>query len=83
MALPYSRYTRRKGYNEAFQNVSGEPDNETKIRFARWGRGVSYHDLMVALNVQRPEDLPIVSAMQIYLNSRSPEHFVRNWRPSL
>ena len=40
--------------------------------------GVSYHDLMVALNVQRPEDLPIVSAMQIYLNSRSTERFVRN-----
>ena len=80
VAMKYSRYTRRKGYNEAFNGAAAELTGEAKIRFARWGRGISYHDLMLALDVSHPKDIPIVSAMQIYLNRRSPEHFIRNCR---
>jgi S-adenosylmethionine-dependent methyltransferase len=80
IAIPYSRYSERKGYNQAFDGQHINISEDTKVRFARWGRGVSYHDLVLALSFSRPEQLPVVSAMQVYLNRRSPEHFVRNLR---
>jgi 2-polyprenyl-3-methyl-5-hydroxy-6-metoxy-1,4-benzoquinol methylase len=82
IAIPYSRFTRREIYNEIFGDSIGDITDVTKIRFARWGRGISYHDLVLSLGIP-PEKLPVVSAMPLYLRSRSLEHLVRysrSWR---
>ncbi len=62
VALPYSRLTKRKTFNEAFQH----PTSESMTEFARRGRGVSYHDLALSLGIA-PENLPVVSSMQAFL----------------
>lgn len=79
IAIPYARFSRRDIFNEIFGNSLEERDDETKVRFARWGRGVSYHDLVLSLNI-KPEQLPVVSAMQLFLRNRSLEYFVRSAR---
>jgi len=45
LAMEYSRYTQRKVFNNGFDAVS-EVD---VLNFARWGRGVSYHEIEIAL----------------------------------
>lgn len=62
IAFAYSRFTKRETYNEIFREMS----DEARVRFARWGRGVSYHDFVLSLNI--PEDrLPVDSYMQVFL----------------
>jgi S-adenosylmethionine-dependent methyltransferase len=80
LAIPYSRFTRRKTYNEIFRNAV--QDDETRVRFARWGRGVSYHDLVLSLGIPADE-IQIISSLQLYLRKHSPEHVIRwikSWR---
>ena len=62
IAFAYSRFTKRGTYNEIFREIS----DEARVRFARWGRGVSYHDFVLSLNI--PEDrLPVDSYLQLFL----------------
>lgn len=65
IAFAYSRFTKRETYNEIFRDMT----DEALVRFARWGRGVSYHDFVLSFNI--PEDnLPVESYMQSFLKSR-------------
>jgi hypothetical protein len=63
--------------------------------FARWGRGVSYHDLVLALGISA-ENLPVISCKELYLRSKTGprrgysqtpdrrfENFIRSLRPSI
>ena len=71
IALPYSRLTRRRIFNEAFRH----PACESATGLARWGRGVSFHDLVLSLEIA-PERLPVVSSMQAYLRPRRFEQIL-------
>ena len=65
IAFAYSRFTKRETYNEIFREMS----DEARVRFARWGRGVSYHDFVLSLNI--PEDrLPVDSYLQLFLRKQ-------------
>lgn len=65
IAFAYSRFTKRETYNEIFREMS----DEARVRFARWGRGISYHDFVLSLDI--PEDrLPVDSYMQLFLRNK-------------
>jgi S-adenosylmethionine-dependent methyltransferase len=74
MAFAYSRYTKRQIFNEIFR----EATEESKIRFARWGRGVSYHDFVLSLDLPA-ESLPIESYLQLFLRRRRFEQVLRRF----
>lgn len=61
LAMEYSKFTPRKGFNQGF-DVS---DTQDILRFARWGRGVSYHELEVALGGR--EHIHVTSSLSSYL----------------
>jgi len=67
VASRYAEYTPRKYYNTA---VNGGID---PVAFARWGRGVSFHDFVLALGIPAAQ-LPVASSMHQYLN-------MPRWRP--
>lgn len=60
LAMLYARRTARPAFNEG---VSDE------VEFARWGRGVSYHDLEIALGLPASE-LPVVSALKPWMRQQ-------------
>lgn len=60
VAIRYAAYTDRPLFNTAFQ------DHHDLVDFARWGRGVSFHDFVLGLGM-RAEALPVVSAMEAFL----------------
>lgn len=45
LAMEYARLTRRGDFNRGFD----AENPEDALRFARWGRGVSYHEIEIAL----------------------------------
>ena len=45
LAMDYAKFTSRKGFNNGFDKDS----EDDLLRFARWGRGVSYHEFEVAV----------------------------------
>lgn len=45
LAMEYARFTRREDFNKGFD----AENPEDALRFARWGRGVSYHEFEIAL----------------------------------
>ena len=61
VALAYTGFCRRDTFKEAFRE-RGEDDRTRKERLARWGRGVSYHDFEIALDMPASQ-LPVASAM--------------------
>jgi S-adenosylmethionine-dependent methyltransferase len=60
LAMLYARRTARPAFNEG---VSDE------VEFARWGRGVSFHDLEIALGLPASE-LPVVSALKPWMKKQ-------------
>ncbi len=60
LAMLYSEKTSRPGFNEGFTDL---------VTFARWGRGVSYHDVEVALGLSA-SDLPVVSALKPWMRKQ-------------
>jgi 2-polyprenyl-3-methyl-5-hydroxy-6-metoxy-1,4-benzoquinol methylase len=62
VAHDYSRYTRRDIYNRTF---TGPITDAGRTLLARWGRGASYHEFALSLNM-RPEDLPVVSHLAAF-----------------
>jgi len=43
--------------------------DEARVRFARWGRGVSYHDFVLSLNIAE-DRLPVNSYLQLFLRKQ-------------
>ena len=60
LAMLYSEKTRRPTFNQGFTD---------EVTFARWGRGVSYHDIEIALNLPAGE-LPVVSALKPWMRKQ-------------
>jgi 2-polyprenyl-3-methyl-5-hydroxy-6-metoxy-1,4-benzoquinol methylase len=61
VASRYAEHTPRKHFNTEF---TGDVD---PVAFARWGRGVSFHDFVLALGIPA-DQLPVESSMHEYLN---------------
>jgi S-adenosylmethionine-dependent methyltransferase len=61
VACRYAEHTPREYFNTEF---TGGVD---PVAFARWGRGVSFHDFVLALGIPA-EQLPVESSMHEYLN---------------
>ena len=66
LAALYSSRTRRARYNRLHRN-NGKLD---PVTLARWGRGVSYHDFVVALDLA-PEALPVVSSKDLFFRAKT------------
>jgi murein tripeptide amidase MpaA len=88
LAERYSKHTPRSRYNRLFNNT----EQSHADTFGRWGRGVSYHDLVLALNI-KPEELPVISCKELFFRpktavilatrSRRFENFVYALRPEI
>lgn len=65
VAARYSRLTPRPSFNTKF---AGEDVDMTE--FARWGRGVSFHDFVLAWGMP-PGDLPVVSSLELFLRQKT------------
>jgi S-adenosylmethionine-dependent methyltransferase len=61
VAIRYASHTPREYYNTRFI------DDEDPVLFSRWGRGVSYHDFELALEIPAAA-LPVVSSLQEFLD---------------
>ncbi|HLX88977.1 MAG TPA: class I SAM-dependent methyltransferase [Acidimicrobiales bacterium] len=61
VARRYASYTPRTYYN------SGPVDGVDDVPFARWGRGVSFHDFVLALGIPAPQ-LPVAGCLHEYLD---------------
>jgi 2-polyprenyl-3-methyl-5-hydroxy-6-metoxy-1,4-benzoquinol methylase len=61
VAWRYAERTPRKYFNTEFNN------SVDSVAFARWGRGVSFHDFVLALDIPA-EQLPVEGSMHEYLN---------------
>jgi 2-polyprenyl-3-methyl-5-hydroxy-6-metoxy-1,4-benzoquinol methylase len=61
VAYRYAQHTPREHYNTEFAN------GIDPVAFARWGRGVSFHDFVLALGIPATQ-LPVESSMHEYLN---------------
>ena len=64
LASLYSSRTPRSRYNKLFGNAVHEA-----VAFARWGRGVSYHDFSLALDCH-PADLPVTSCKELFIREK-------------
>lgn len=61
VAMEYSRYTVREVFNHGF-DVANEKD---VLNFSRWGRGVSYHEIEIALGGKN--SFEVVSSLSSFL----------------
>jgi 2-polyprenyl-3-methyl-5-hydroxy-6-metoxy-1,4-benzoquinol methylase len=61
----YSFRTPRPTYNKLFGNAGHDA-----VGFARWGRGVSYHDFALALDCH-PADLPVISCKELFIRKQT------------
>jgi S-adenosylmethionine-dependent methyltransferase len=61
LALRYASRTPRANFNTLFI------ENPDPITFARWGRGVSFHEFVLALEIE-PSELPVASCLHEYLH---------------
>ena len=91
LAAKYSGRTPRPRYNRLFSRCH---DADT-VTFARWGRGVSYHDFVLAFDIE-PANLPVVSCKELFLREktgqirgfshtkwRKYEKFIHSLRPDI
>jgi len=77
LAIRYARRTSREEYRALFTNVDYR-NPSTRLDFARWGRGVSYHDFVLAIDIQ-PAELPVVSCLELFLREKTKtSHLHRN-----
>ncbi len=68
LAIRYAPLTPRPHFNQAF--VGPSPD--ALLDLARWGRGASFHEFVLALGTPLA-DLPLSSAMHRYLRRQRPQ----------
>jgi S-adenosylmethionine-dependent methyltransferase len=64
LAIRYAPRTRRAIFNEHFSI----PGPEAVVELARWGRGVSFHDFALALDLPAAE-LPVSSCLHEYIGN--------------
>lgn len=67
LAIQYASRSPRREFAERF-GQDGEPTEEQKMEFARWGRGMSYHEFELAIGPL--SDLNIVSSLTGFLKKR-------------
>lgn len=68
LAIRYAPLTPRPHFNQAFSGSQPDP----LLDLARWGRGASFHEFVLALD--KPlADLPVPSAMNKYLRRPRPQ----------
>jgi S-adenosylmethionine-dependent methyltransferase len=65
LASLYSSRTPRPTFNKLFGNAVHDA-----VAFARWGRGVSYHDFALALECH-PADLPVTSCKELFIREQT------------
>jgi len=65
-AMDYAKFIPREHFNSEFEKRSGE----SLISFARWGRGVSFHEFVIALGDAKK--VKVASSMQSFFGF--PEH---------
>jgi S-adenosylmethionine-dependent methyltransferase len=75
LAKLYSPRTPRTVFNELLKK-SNLAENE----FARWGRGVSYHDFAVALEC-KPSDLPVINCKEQFFRRETRSYRVNAFAP--
>ena len=71
----------RERYNRMFKGADYEKES-TRVEFARWGRGISYHDFALAFNVPAHELNP-ASCLELFFRARThTERLYKNtpWR---
>ena len=61
LAIQYARFSPRQRFRDAF---GGDECDDLNLRLARLGRGVSFHEF--ALSIDHPENLDVVSCMEIF-----------------
>ncbi|MBE9174988.1 class I SAM-dependent methyltransferase [Synechocystis salina LEGE 06155] len=79
LAILYSPFCTRDRFNSVFNQINYLNDSDRvlnnfndvlndseKTKLARWGRGVSYHDFVLALNISAC-DLPVLSSMELFI----------------
>lgn len=67
LAMKWAPLTERPVFNTLFK------DGSDPTLFARWGRGVSYHDFCLAFSM-KPSDLPVKSFKQAYYRDQTRTH---------
>lgn len=72
LAMRYAAYTHRPLFKDSFPVV----DAEHHELLARWGRGVSFHEFVVAFDVPYHR-LPVVDSLEEYLDRRIPVRRLR------
>lgn len=65
LSFEFSKYSNRKNFNDIFSNY----DDESRIKFLRLGRGVSYHEFTLA--IKPAEQLDVVSYLAKYKRDKS------------
>ncbi|MDB9347427.1 methyltransferase domain-containing protein [Nodularia spumigena CS-588/01] len=95
LAILYSPFCRRNRFNSVFNqmdylndsdevlsNLNNVLNDSEKTKLARWGRGISYHDFVLAFNIPAC-DLPVVSCMELFIRDiTNTKHLYNNtpWR---
>jgi 2-polyprenyl-3-methyl-5-hydroxy-6-metoxy-1,4-benzoquinol methylase len=74
LAFLYSRLTPREIYNRAFES----PTEEARLLFSRWGRGVSFHEFVLAFECPA-EKLPVVSCKTLFLRKKTRSQRLYRW----
>ncbi len=67
LAIKYASLSPRREFGERFVKID-EPTEEMKLEFARWGRGMSYHEFELALGPLN--ELTILSSLGEFLRKR-------------
>lgn len=67
LAIQYSRFSSRADYREQIAAINDE--NERQLQFYRWGRGVSLHEIEIA--IMPLEQLKIVSNKAEFLRNKN------------
>jgi S-adenosylmethionine-dependent methyltransferase len=74
LAFAYARFSPRSGFHELYDAW----DDASSLHFLRRGRGVSYHELDLAL--APATGLEVLSCLPIFLRERRRLHRLRAWR---
>lgn len=72
LAIKYAKFSSRSEFKKSFEDVV--IDDEKKLEFLRWGRGMSYHEF--ELSVMPIEKLKIKSTLSDFLIKRSFAYYL-------
>lgn len=66
LAIEYSKLSTREQYRDHIQKI--EDENEKLLQLYRWGRGISFHEIELA--IKPIKDIKIISNLNTYRNSK-------------